>query len=69
MSDPTHRGPPAHDLRTVFARACHLVDVQAMLINKTFASGDLAYFDYGCQLAQRSEADALYSLAGLRRAD
>lgn len=40
-----------------------------MLINKTFASGDLAYFDYGCQLAQRSEADALYSLAGLRRAD
>jgi hypothetical protein len=43
--------------------------VQAMLINKTFESGGRAYFDYGCQLAQQSEADAFNSLAGLRRAN
>jgi len=50
-------------------RAGQTAYVQAMLINKTFESGGRAYFDYGCQLAQQSEADALNSLAGLRRVD
>jgi hypothetical protein len=40
-----------------------------MLVSKTVFFGGRAYFDYDCQLAQRSEAEALPSLAGLRRAD
>jgi hypothetical protein len=40
--------------------------VQVELINRTFELGGRHYFDYGCRLAARSEAEALTVLPGLR---
>jgi len=42
--------------------------VQAKLTHKTAHFGGQAYFDYGCVLEQRSQADALPVLQGLPRA-
>ncbi len=42
--------------------------VQLELVNKTFELGGRYYFDYGCRFVQRSEAEALAVLPGLRRA-
>lgn len=40
--------------------------VQLQLTNKTFELGGRYYFDYGCRLVQRNEADALAVLPSLR---
>lgn len=42
--------------------------VQLELVSETFELGGRYYFDYGCRFVQRSEADALPVLRGLRRA-
>lgn len=42
--------------------------VQLKLINKSVEFGGRHYFDYGCRLVQRSAAEALAVLPGLRRA-
>ncbi len=41
--------------------------VQLDLVNKSFELGGRHYFDYGCRLTQRDEAQALPVLRGLRQ--
>lgn len=41
---------------------------QLELTNKSFELGGRHYFDYGCRIVQRSQADALAQLRGLRLA-
>lgn len=41
--------------------------VQLELVNKTVELGGRYYFDYGCRIVERSEAEALPVLRGLRR--
>lgn len=41
--------------------------VQLELVNKTVEFGGKYYFDYGCRLVQRSEAEAVTALPGLRK--
>ena len=43
--------------------------VQLALVSKTVALGGKYYFDYGCQLVQRSASEALPVITGLARAD
>ena len=43
--------------------------VQAQLVPGTVWFGGKAYFDFGCQLVKRSEAEAMPAITGLRRAD
>jgi hypothetical protein len=45
-----------------------LAYVQLELVNKTVEYSGRYYFDYGCRLVQRSEAEALAVLRGLRLA-
>jgi hypothetical protein len=43
--------------------------VQAVMTNKTAHYGGKPYFDFGCVLVTRSEAEALLAITGLPRAD
>jgi hypothetical protein len=53
---------------TVTPAAEAVAYVQVELTNRTFELGGRHYFDYGCRLAVRTEAEALAVLPGLRLA-
>jgi hypothetical protein len=52
---------------TLTTAAGHSAYVQVELVNKTADFGGRYYFDYGCRFVQRSEAEALPALRGLRK--
>ena len=50
-------------------RPGQILYVQLALVSKTVELGGKYYFDYGCQLVQRSASEALPAITGLARAD